>query len=183
MGVNTQTTDFTVLGIGDMSGDVFGNGMLLSRHIRLVAAFNHIEIFVDPNPDSASSFVERERLFNSPGLTWKDYSRDLISEGGGVFSRSAKAIEITPQMQERFKIEETKLTPNELLHAMLKAPVDLLWNGGIGTYVKATTESHADAANRSNDTVRVNGDQLGCKVVGEGGNLGMTQLGLSLIHI
>ncbi len=177
LGVNTQTTDFTVLGIGDMSGDVFGNGMLLSRHIRLVAAFNHIEIFVDPNPDSASSFVERERLFNSPGLTWKDYSRDLISEGGGVFSRSAKAIEITPQMQERFKIEETKLTPNELLHAMLKAPVDLLWNGGIGTYVKATTESHADAANRSNDTVRVNGDQLGCKVVGEGGNLGMTQLG------
>lgn len=177
LGVNTQTTDFTVLGIGDMSGDVFGNGMLLSRHIRLVAAFNHIEIFVDPNPDSATSFVERERLFNSPGLTWKDYNRDLISEGGGVFQRSAKAIEISAQMQKRFKITETKLTPNELLHAMLKAPVDLLWNGGIGTYVKATTESHADAANRSNDQVRVNGNQLGCKVVGEGGNLGMTQLG------
>ena len=177
MGVNTQTTDFTVLGIGDMSGDVFGNGMLLSRHIRLVAAFNHIEIFVDPNPDSATSFVERERLFNSPGLTWKDYNKELISEGGGVFQKSAKSINISPQMQDRFNITETSMTPNELLHAMLKAPVDLLWNGGIGTYVKSTTESHADAANRSNDAVRVNGNELGCKVVGEGGNLGMTQLG------
>ncbi len=177
LGTDIQTTDFTVVGIGDMGGDVFGNGMLLSRHIQLVGAFNHIEIFLDPNPDAETSYKERERLFTTPGLTWKDYDKKLISEGGGVFDRTAKAIEISPAVQSRLNIEESKLTPNELMHAMLKAPVDLLWNGGIGTYVKASTETHADTENRSNDAIRVDGTELGAKVVGEGGNLGMTQLG------
>ncbi len=177
LGTDIQTTDFTAIGIGDMSGDVFGNGMLLSRHIKLVGAFNHIEIFLDPNPDAAASYEERKRLFDNPGLTWKDYNKKLISKGGGVFDRTAKAIEISPEVQKRLHISESKLAPTELLNAMLKAPIDLLWNGGIGTYVKATLESHADAANRSNDLIRVNGSDLGCKVVGEGGNLGMTQLG------
>ncbi len=177
MGVDIQSTDFTVIGIGDMGGDVFGNGMLLSRHIQLVGAFNHIEIFLDPNPDSATSYEERERLFNTPGLSWKDYDPSLISEGGGVFDRTAKAIDISPAVQKRLKIKESRLTPNELMHAMLKAPVDLMWNGGIGTYVKAASESHADTENRANDAIRVDGQELGAKVVGEGGNLGMTQLG------
>ena len=177
LGTNIQTTDFTVIGIGDMGGDVFGNGMLLSEHIRLVGAFNHIEIFLDPNPDAAISFKERKRLFETPGLTWKDYNKDLISKGGAVYDRTAKAIDLSPQAQQVLRIKRKQLTPNELLNAMLKAPVDLLWNGGIGTYVKATTETHADTENRSNDAIRVNGNELGCKVVGEGGNLGMTQLG------
>ncbi len=177
LGVDIQTTDFTAIGIGDMGGDVFGNGMLLSRHIQLVGAFNHIEIFLDPNPDAEISYQERERLFNSPGLSWKDYDKKLISEGGGVFDRTAKAIDISPAVQKRLNITQSKLTPNELMHAMLKAPVDLMWNGGIGTYVKASTQSHADTENRSNDAIRVDGSELGAKVVGEGGNLGMTQLG------
>ncbi|MDE0309931.1 MAG: NAD-glutamate dehydrogenase [Acidiferrobacterales bacterium] len=177
LGMNTQTTEFTVIGIGDMSGDVFGNGMLLSEHIRLIGAFNHIEIFIDPDPDAAVSFRERKRLFDSPGLTWKDYNKDLISEGGAIYDRSAKAVSLSPQAQQALRVKAKKLTPNELLNAMLKAPVDLLWNGGIGTYVKATTETHADTENRSNDAIRVDGSELGCKVVGEGGNLGMTQLG------
>ncbi len=177
LGVDIQTTDFTVVGIGDMGGDVFGNGMLLSRHIQLVGAFNHIEIFLDPNPDCEASYKERQRLFTTPGLSWKDYDKTLISEGGGVFDRTAKAIDISPAVQRRLNIKKTKLTPNELMHAMLQAPIDLLWNGGIGTYVKASTESHADTENRSNDAIRVDGNELGAKVVGEGGNLGMTQLG------
>ena len=177
LGVDIQTTDFTVVGIGDMGGDVFGNGMLLSHHIQLVGAFNHIEIFLDPNPDSEASYKERQRLFTTPGSSWNDYDKSLISEGGGVFDRTAKAIDISPAVQRRLNIKKTKLTPNELMHAMLQAPIDLLWNGGIGTYVKASTESHADTENRSNDAIRVDGNELGAKVVGEGGNLGMTQLG------
>ena len=177
LGTDIQTTDFTAIGIGDMGGDVFGNGMLLSKHIQLVGAFNHIHIFLDPNPDSATSWVERKRLFDSPELTWKDYDEKLISKGGGVYDRTAKAIQITPEVRKCLRISAKTLTPNELLNAMLKAPIDLLWNGGIGTYVKSSTESHADAENRANDAIRVNGNELGCKVVGEGGNLGMTQLG------
>ena len=177
LGTDIQTTDFTVIGVGDMSGDVFGNGMLLSKHIQLIGAFNHIEIFIDPNPNAAKSWRERKRLFDSPGLTWKDYDKKLISAGGGVYDRSAKAIEISEEVQKRLNISASAMTPNELLNAMLKAPIDLLWNGGIGTYVKASTESHGDAENRANDSIRVNGNELGCKVVGEGGNLGMTQLG------
>ncbi len=177
LGTDIQTTDFTVIGIGDMGGDVFGNGMLLSKHIQLLGAFNHIEIFLDPDPDVTISYKERHRLFTTPGLTWKDYDRNLISQGGGVFDRTAKAISISPAVQRRFNIKKDRLTPNELMHAMLKAPVDLLWNGGIGTYVKAATESHADTENRANDAIRVDGRDLGAKVVGEGGNLGLTQLG------
>lgn len=177
MGVNIQDTDFTVVGIGDMSGDVFGNGMLLSEHIQLVCAFNHLHIFVDPDPDAASSFAERKRLFDMPRSTWDDYNASLISKGGGIFRRSAKSIELTPEIQRRFDITERKMTPNDFLKAVLKAPVDLLWNGGIGTYIKASTESHADVGDKSNDSLRVDGNELRCKVIGEGGNLGVTQLG------
>jgi len=176
-GVNVQEEDFTVIGIGDMSGDVFGNGMLLSQHILLTAAVNHLYIFIDPNPDSASGFIERKRLFEHPHLNWQDYNQKLISEGGGVFLRSAKSITITPEMKTRFDINADKLTPAELIHELLKAPVDLLWNGGIGTYVKSTEESHANVGDKANDMTRVNGNELRCRVFGEGGNLGMTQLG------
>ncbi|ARN76169.1 NAD-glutamate dehydrogenase [Oceanicoccus sagamiensis] len=176
LGVNVQDTDFTVVGIGDMGGDVFGNGMLLSEHIQLVCAFNHMHIFVDPNPDSAASFVERKRLFEMPRSSWEDYDSALISAGGGIFKRSAKSIAISPEMQKRFDIAETKLTPNALLTAVLKAPVDLLWNGGIGTYVKASSESHADVGDKANDVLRVDAKDLRCMVIGEGGNLGVTQL-------
>lgn len=176
MGVDIQTTDFSVVGVGDMGGDVFGNGMLLSEHIRLLAAFNHLHIFVDPEPDAAASYVERKRLFDTPRSSWADYAEELISEGGGVFLRSAKSIPISPQMQSRFDIEVTQLTPNELISHLLKARVDLLWNGGIGTYVKASTESHFAVGDKANDSLRVDGRDLRCKVVGEGGNLGMTQL-------
>ena len=177
MGVNIQEEDFTAIGIGDMAGDVFGNGMLLSEHTQLVAAFNHLHIFVDPNPDAAASFHERKRLFNLDRSSWEDYSAELISEGGGIFKRSSKSIPISPQMQERFGIEAQALPPNELITALLTAPVDLLWNGGIGTYVKSESEQHAAVGDKANDGVRVNGGQLRCKVVGEGGNLGLTQLG------
>ncbi|WP_339473207.1 NAD-glutamate dehydrogenase [Pseudomonas fluorescens] len=176
-GINVQEDSITVVGVGDMAGDVFGNGLLMSDKLQLVAAFNHLHIFIDPNPNPATSFVERQRLFDLPRSAWTDYDTSIMSEGGGIFSRSAKSIAISPQMQERFDIKADKLTPTELLNALLKAPVDLLWNGGIGTYVKASTESHADVGDKANDALRVNGNELRCKVVGEGGNLGMTQLG------
>lgn len=176
-GVNVQQDNITVVGIGDMAGDVFGNGLLMSDKLQLVAAFNHLHIFIDPNPDAASSFVERQRLFDLPRSAWTDYDASLISEGGGIFPRSAKSIAISPQMKQRFDIVADRLTPTELLNALLKAPVDLLWNGGIGTYVKSSEESHADVGDKANDALRVNGDELRCKVVGEGGNLGLTQLG------
>ncbi len=176
-GVNVQEEDFSVIGIGDMAGDVFGNGMLMSKHICLTAAFNHLHIFIDPTPNSAKSFVERERLFNTPGATWEDYNKKLISKGGGIFSRSAKSIAISSEMKKCFAISEDKLTPVDLIHALLKAPVDLIWNGGIGTYVKAGTETHADVGDKANDGLRVNGSDLRCKVFGEGGNLGLSQLG------
>jgi len=179
MGRDSQTQDFTVVGVGDMSGDVFGNGMLLSKHIRLLAAFDHRHIFLDPNPDSAVSFVERDRLFTLPRSSWDDYDKAKISAGGGVYPRSAKHIPVSPQVREALGIEEAveQMTPAALMNAILKAPVDLLWNGGIGTYVKASTETHADAGDRANNGLRVNGNELRCKVVGEGGNLGMTQRG------
>jgi glutamate dehydrogenase len=176
-GLNVQEEDFTVVGVGDMAGDVFGNGMLLSEHIRLTAAFNHMHIFVDPNPESATSFVERKRLFEMPRSTWDDYDKTLISSGGAVFSRSAKSIKISPEMKERFDIKEESLAPAELIKALLLAPVDLIWNGGIGTYIKGSSESHADVGDKATDAVRINGNELRAKVVGEGGNLGMTQLG------
>ncbi|HET6502839.1 MAG TPA: NAD-glutamate dehydrogenase [Amycolatopsis sp.] len=179
LGVDTQNEDFTVAGVGDMAGDVFGNGMLLSGHIRLVAAFNHMHVFLDPDPDPKSSFAERRRLFELPRSSWDDYDRSLISEGGGIYPRTAKTIPITPQVRQALGLAEdvTKLAPAELIRAILLAPVDLLWNGGIGTYVKARTETHADAGDKANDAVRVNGSDLRAKVVGEGGNLGLTQRG------
>ncbi|HZB59496.1 MAG TPA: NAD-glutamate dehydrogenase [Actinomycetota bacterium] len=176
-GLDTQSTDFTVVGIGDMSGDVFGNGMLLSRHIKLVGAFNHLHVFLDPDPDPEVGFAERERLFALPRSSWSDYDTGKISEGGGVWPRSAKSIPLSEQVRRALDIQAEALTPHELINAMLKAPVDLLWNGGIGTYVKAARETHGDVGDRTNDAVRVNGGELQAKVVGEGGNLGFTQLG------
>jgi glutamate dehydrogenase len=177
LGVDTQAAPFTAVGIGDMSGDVFGNGMLLSRHIRLVAAFDHRHVFVDPEPDAGASFAERKRLFELPRSSWADYNAMLISEGGGVWPRSAKSIPVSPQARKALGIEAESLAPNELIGAILKAPVDLLYNGGIGTYVKSADESHAEVGDRANDAIRVNGRDLRCKVVAEGGNLGCTQLG------
>ena len=174
--VDVQKSDFTVVGIGDMSGDVFGNGMLLSPHICLQAAFNHLHIFIDPKPSAAKSFKERQRLFELPRSSWNDYDAELISKGGGVFKRRAKSIDITPQMKKAFAINEDRLTPSQLISALLCAPVDLLWNGGIGTYVKAHSETHADVGDKANDILRVDASKLRCKVVGEGGNLGLTQL-------
>ena len=176
-GVDIQSQDFTVAGIGDMSGDVFGNGMLLSPHIRLVAAFDHRHIFLDPQPDVQKSFRERQRLFALPRSSWDDYDRSLVSRGGGVFARSAKSVAISPEARKALGVSEEALTPQELMKAILKAPVDLLYNGGIGTYVKASRQTHADVGDRANDAIRVNGAELRCKVVGEGGNLGFTQLG------
>lgn len=179
VGVDTQSEDFTVVGIGDMSGDVFGNGMLLSEHIRLVAAFDHRHIFIDPSPDAATSYAERRRVFELPRSSWADYDTDLISTGGGVFPRTAKAIPINAHIRDVLGIEDkvAKMTPADLMKAILKAPVDLLWNGGIGTYVKASSESHADVGDKANDAIRVDGGDLRVQVVGEGGNLGLTQLG------
>ncbi|MGA4606440.1 NAD-glutamate dehydrogenase [Pseudoalteromonas maricaloris] len=177
MDVDCQTTDFTAVGIGDMGGDVFGNGMLLSKHIRLQAAFNHMHIFIDPNPDAASSYVERERLFNLPRSSWEDYNKDLISEGGGIFSRAAKAITLSAEMKKMIGTKKSSMTPNELIKALLKMPVDLLWNGGIGTYIKSKSETDAEVGDRANDALRINGGELGAKIFGEGGNLGATQLG------
>ncbi|QOL24990.1 NAD-glutamate dehydrogenase [Thalassotalea sp. LPB0316] len=177
MDIDCQTTDFTCIGIGDMAGDVFGNGMLLSKHIRLQAAFNHLHIFIDPNPDAASSWKERERLFNLPGCSWEDYNKDLISEGGGIFSRAAKSIKLTPQIKKMLGTQKQSLAPNELIKELLKTKVDLIWNGGIGTYVKGSKESHLEVGDRANDSLRINGKELRAKIVGEGGNLGLTQLG------
>ncbi|MER7076724.1 glutamate dehydrogenase (NAD) [Saccharopolyspora kobensis] len=177
--LDTQSEDFTVVGIGDMAGDVFGNGMLLSEHIRLVAAFNHMHVFIDPDPDPAVSFAERRRLFELPRSTWDDYDRSKISAGGGVWSRSLKSIPLNPQIRQALGIDESvrQLAPAELIKKILLAPTDLLWNGGIGTYVKASGETHAEVGDKANDAVRVNGADLRVKVVGEGGNLGLTQLG------
>ncbi|MEH6473530.1 MAG: NAD-glutamate dehydrogenase domain-containing protein, partial [Halopseudomonas sp.] len=175
--LNTQTHSFTVVGIGDMAGDVFGNGMLLSESIQLVAAFNHQHIFIDPNPDCATSFAERKRLFELPRSSWSDYASELISQGGGVFSRRAKSITLTAEMKRRFAIDADRLAPDALINALLKAPVDMLWNGGIGTYVKASNEAHSDVGDKTNDNLRINGNELRCEVLGEGGNLGFTQLG------
>ncbi|KJY43194.1 NAD-glutamate dehydrogenase [Streptomyces sp. NRRL B-1568] len=179
LGHNTQTQDFTVVGVGDMSGDVFGNGMLLSEHIRLVAAFDHRHIFLDPTPDAAVSYAERRRLFELPRSSWADYDTSLLSAGGGVHPRTAKSIPVNAHVRQALGIEPgiTKMTPAELMKAILRAPVDLLWNGGIGTYAKASTESHGDVGDKANDAIRVDGRDLRVKVVGEGGNLGLTQLG------
>ena len=177
LGKNIQKEKFTVVGIGDMSGDVFGNGMLLSPCIQLVAAFNHLHIFIDPDPDVKSSFKERQRLFGLARSTWNDYNKKLISKGGGVFSRKAKRIDLSPQMQQLLQCKEAHLTPNELIVYILKAPVDLIWNGGIGTYVKASSETDTDVSDKSNDAIRINGRQVRAKAIGEGGNLGVTQRG------
>ncbi|HTK65648.1 MAG TPA: NAD-glutamate dehydrogenase domain-containing protein, partial [Pseudonocardia sp.] len=179
LGVDTQTQDFTVVGVGDMSGDVFGNGMLLSEHIRLVAAFDHRHVFLDPTPDAATSFAERSRIFQLPRSSWDDYDRTLISEGGGVWSRTSKSITITAPMRSALDLDDsvTTMTPPELMRAILLAPVDLLWNGGVGTYVKAAAESNSDVGDKANDQVRVDGVALRVRVIGEGGNLGLTQRG------
>ena len=177
MDINCQTTDFTAVAIGDMAGDVFGNGMLLSKHIRLQVAFNHLHIFVDPNPNAAASYPERERLFNLPRSSWEDYNKELISSGGGVFSRAAKSITLSPEMKKMLGTKKASMTPNELIKASLMMEFDLLWNGGIGTYIKHSKETDADVGDRANDALRINGKDLGAKVFGEGGNLGATQLG------
>jgi len=177
MDINCQTTDFTAVAIGDMAGDVFGNGMLLSKHIRLQVAFNHLHIFVDPNPDAAASYPERERLFKLPRSSWEDYNKELISSGGGIFSRAAKSITLTPEMKKMLGTKKASMTPNELIKASLMMNYDLLWNGGIGTYIKHSKETDADVGDRANDALRINGKDLGAKVFGEGGNLGATQLG------
>ncbi|MDQ6820044.1 MAG: NAD-glutamate dehydrogenase [Actinomycetota bacterium] len=177
LGTDIQSTEITVVGIGDMSGDVFGNGMLLSRHLKLLAAFNHMHIFLDPDPDPDASFAERRRLFEMSRSAWSDYDKSLISRGGGIFSRASKSIAISPEAKEAFGLDADELSPSDLIRELLRAPVDLFWNGGIGTYVKASTETHADAGDKSNDAVRVDGHELRCKVVGEGGNLGFTQRG------
>ncbi|HJV12165.1 MAG TPA: NAD-glutamate dehydrogenase [Burkholderiales bacterium] len=177
LGLNTQAQDFTVVGIGDMSGDVFGNGMLLSRHIRLIAAFDHRHIFLDPSPDAAASYAERKRLFELPRSSWADYDAKQISKGGGVYPRSVKSVPLTPEVRKALGVDAANLTPNELISAILKAPADLLYNGGIGTYVKSSGQTHAEVGDRANDAIRVNGADLRCRVVAEGGNLGFTQLG------
>ncbi len=177
LGIDCQATDFTAVGIGDMGGDVFGNAMLLSPHIRLVAAFNHMHIFIDPSPDAESTFAERQRLFALPRSTWDDFDRSLLSPGAGIYPRSAKSVPLGAEAREALGTDTKAPTPNELIALILKAPVDLLWNGGIGTYVKSQQESHGDVGDRANDAVRVNGEDLRCRIVGEGGNLGFTQLG------
>ena len=178
LGIDPGTDEITAVGIGDMSGDVFGNGLLRSPHVKLVGAFDHRHVFVDPHPDPAAGFAERQRLFELPYSSWADYDPALISEGGGVFPRDAKSIPVTPQMREALGLGDAEaVTPNELIRGVLTAPVDLLWNGGIGTYVKASRESHSRIGDRSNDSIRVDGAQLRCRVVGEGGNLGASQRG------
>ncbi|GAA0935625.1 NAD-glutamate dehydrogenase [Virgisporangium aurantiacum] len=179
LGCDTQSQEFTVVGVGDMSGDVFGNGMLLSEHIKLVAAFDHRHIFIDPSPDPAAGYAERRRLFELPRSSWADYDARLISAGGGVFERTLKKVPISPEARAALDLPASVkvLTPAELMKAILKAPVDLFWNGGIGTYVKAAGESHVDVGDKANDAIRINGRELRANVVGEGGNLGLTQLG------
>ena len=177
MGRNPETEEFTCVGIGDMSGDVFGNGLIISRKTKLVAAFNHLHIFVDPTPDAEKSFIERERMFNLPRSTWADYNKSLISKGGMVYERSAKVCKLTPEIKELLEITTDEVSPNELIIAILKAKVDLLWNGGIGTYVKSSDEKNSDAGDKANNAIRINGKDLRALVVGEGGNLGFTQKG------
>jgi len=177
MGKDCQKEPFTAVGIGDMSGDVFGNGMLLSKQTRLIAAFDHRHIFIDPDPDPAKSYAERKRLFELPRSSWDDYDKKKISKGGGVWPRTLKSIKLSPEAREALAIEAEELTPHELMRGILLAPVELFWNGGIGTYVKASTERHAEAFDRTNDPLRVDGKDLRCKIVGEGGNLGLTQKG------
>ncbi|PHQ72033.1 MAG: NAD-glutamate dehydrogenase [Sneathiella sp.] len=174
---DTQSKEFTVAGIGDMSGDVFGNGMLLSKHIKLVAAFDHRNIFIDPSPDAAKGFKERERIFKLPRSSWEDYNTKLISQGGGIFDRKAKSIPLSSEIKKLLDIKTDNVTPNELMTAILKSQADLLWFGGIGTYIKAAGESNNDAGDRANDSIRINGNEVRAKVIGEGGNLGTTQLG------
>jgi glutamate dehydrogenase len=178
IGKDVDTDELTVVGVGDMSGDVFGNGMLLSPHVRLIAAFDHRHVFLDPHPDPSVSFAERRRLFELPRSSWADYDSGLISAGGGVHPRTLKSITVTPEVAEVLGIDAgvSELRPDDLISAVLRAPVDLLWNGGIGTYVKASSESHADVGDRTNDSVRVDATELRCRIVGEGGNLGFTQL-------
>ncbi len=177
IGRDCQTEPFTTVGIGDMSGDVFGNGMLLSHHLRLIAAFDHRHVFIDPDPDADVSYAERKRLFELPRSSWADYDQALISPGGGVFSRREKEILLSPEAAEVLGTDPGEHTPNELIRAVLKAPVDLLWNGGIGTYVKASDEVDAEVGDKANEGVRVDGRDLRCLIVGEGGNLGFTQRG------
>ena len=175
VGMDIQQQDFSVVGVGDMGGDVFGNGMLLSPHIRLVGAFNHLHIFVDPDPDAAATFKERKRLFETPRTSWDDFDKSLLSAGGMVYSRGAKSLQLTPQIKARFNLHRDEVSPTELMTALLKSEVDLIWNGGIGTYLKSSVESHSQVGDRANDSLRINGEELRCKVFGEGGNLGMTQ--------
>jgi len=177
LGIDTQANEFTVVGIGDMSGDVFGNGMLLSRKLKLVAAFDHRHVFLDPAPEPERSWQERKRLFELPRSSWGDYDAKLLSQGGGIFPRSAKSIALSPEVRKVLDVKAEGLTPGELISAILKSPVDLLYNGGIGTYVKSSRQSNADVGDRANDAIRVNGAELRCRVVAEGGNLGFTQLG------
>ena len=177
IGHDLNTTPITMVGVGDMSGDVFGNGVLLSRQLKLVAAFDHRHIFIDPTPDVAVSFEERKRMFALPRSSWDDYDKSLISKGGGVWPRSVRSIELSPEARAALGTSTQTLTPEELLHTILLAPVDLFYNGGIGTYIKASTETHAQVKDRANDNVRVDGNQMRCKVVAEGGNLGATQAG------
>ncbi len=177
IGKDVEKDELTIVGIGDMSGDVFGNGLLRSPHAKLVAAFDHRHIFIDPDPDPVASFAERQRLFALPRSSWADYDSSLVSAGGGVYPRTLKTIEISEAACRRLGTDRSSFSPNELLSVILRAPVDLLWNGGIGTYVKATGETHADVGDRANDGLRVNGGELRCKMVGEGGNLGFTQRG------
>ncbi|RZA34806.1 MAG: glutamate dehydrogenase [Lysobacteraceae bacterium] len=177
LGHDMSSTPVTMVGVGDMSGDVFGNGVLLSRQLKLVAAFDHRHIFLDPTPDVAVSFKERERMFALPRSSWEDYDKSLISQGGGVYPRTARSIELSPEVRAALDIKESSLSPEDLMHRILLAPVDLFYNGGIGTYIKASTETHAQVKDRANDRIRVNGNEMRCKVVGEGGNLGATQAG------
>lgn len=177
LNLNVYENDFTVVGIGDMSGDVFGNGLIYTPRIKLIAAFNNQHIFIDPTPNPETTYQERLRLFNLPSSSWEDFNAELISKGGGVYKRSSKSISISPELKKVLNINADNLIPNELIRAILKAPVDLLWNGGIGTYVKSSTESHENVGDKTNDYCRVNGDELRCRVVAEGGNLGFTQLG------
>jgi glutamate dehydrogenase len=177
LGRDIEKSELTVIGVGDMSGDVFGNGMLMSRHLRLLGAFNHLHVFVDPDPDPEKSFAERQRLFHLPRSSWSDYDHALISAGGGVFERRSKSIGISPEMKRAFNIEADRLTPAELIHKLLTAAVDLLWFGGVGTFVKAPDESHSEVGDRANDTLRIDGDEIRAKVVGEGANLAVTERG------
>ena len=177
LGKDADTDELTIVGIGDMSGDVFGNGMLRSPHIKLIAAFDHRHIFVDPDPDPAVSFADRKRLFELPRSSWANYDTSLLSAGGAIYPRTLKAIELSPEARKRLGTDQTAFTPNELMSAILRSPVDVLWNGGIGTYVKASTESHTEVGDRANDGLRISGNELRCRMVGEGGNLGLTQKG------